>query len=417
MGAKNIFKKEVFLSWLWVVLCFISILVIVPVANTFQRFVSDNFGSEAFIYFVLFALAIAFVFIIYLLIYKLKIRSLTNYVWLFTVAGFYIYSILKLRNAPAEAVHLLEYGLLGFFLFKALIHHVRDKSLYFTASFFALLIGTFDEILQWITPQRMWDFRDVGLNALSGGLFQLGIWKVVKPKIISDKINANSIRILTSVFAICLVILGLCASNTPKRVASYTKLLPWLSFLRKEEPMSEFGNKFGDPEIGVFYSRLRLGELEKIDKQKGEEYAHTLNDSANMSYEQFLREYNPISNPFLHELRIHIFRRDTSFDKGNKTSDINEKKELYFIAYKENLILEKYFTRSVGKSAYSWGENKIKALESLIDKSKPYKSPVSANLITSFSEKTMWISIFAIISLLILLNLIFSKKQRKAINP
>jgi len=389
LGAKNIFKKEVFLSWLWVVLCFVSILVIVPVANTFQRFVSDNFGSEAFIYFVLFALAIAFVFIIYLLIYKLKIRSLTNYVWLFTVTGLYIYSILKLRNAPAEAVHLLEYGLLGFFLFKALIHHVRDKSLYFTASFFALLIGTFDEILQWITPQRMWDFRDVGLNALSGGLFQLGIWKVVKPKIISDKINANSIRILTSVFAICLVILGLCASNTPKRVASYTKLLPWLSFLRKEEPMSEFGYKFGDPEIGVFYSRLRLGELEKIDKQKGEEYAHTLNDSANMSYEQFLREYNPISNPFLHELRIHIFRRDTYFDKGNKTSDINEKKELYFIAYKENLILEKYFTRSVGKSAYSWGENKIKALESLIDKSKPYKSPVSANLITSFSEKTM----------------------------
>ncbi len=76
-----------------------------------------------------------------------------------------------------------------------------------------------------------------------------------------------------SFFASYLIILGLCASNTPRRVASYTRRIPWLSFLQKEEPMSEFGYKYKDPEIGVFYSRLSPKSLQKTDNLKGEQYA------------------------------------------------------------------------------------------------------------------------------------------------
>jgi len=408
---KNIFNKKISLSWLWVILCSITIFLTVPVARKIQKFVYNNWGSEVFGYFVLGVLAVASVGLLYSLIFKLKIRSLSRYIWLFIIAGLYIYFTLKLWKIPEEAVHFVEYGLLGFFLFKALSHHVRDKSIYITATLFALFIGTIDEILQWITPERYWDFRDAGLNALSGGLFQLAVWKVVVPKIISEKINLKSLRIFSSIFASCLIILGLCVSNTPDRVYRYTKKIPLLSFLQKEEAMSEFGYKHKDTEIGMFYSRLSPKNLQRTDSLKGKQYAQILNESIDKDYEQFIKEYSPITDPFMHELRVHIFRRDTYLGKGKSTLKLNDKKESYFIAYKENLILEKYFKNSIEKSVYSWNNDILHESEAIIDKSKHYESPVSANLFTSFSEKTVWIVILSLISFLFLINLILPSKK------
>jgi len=401
-----------------VVLCSISIFLIVPVGRAIQRFVSDKWGRATFGYSVLVVLATAFFYLIYFLTSKLKIRSASNYIWLFIIGGLYVYFTLKLWDIPEEAIHFLEYGLLGFFLFKALNHHIRDKSIYFTATLFALLVGTFDEILQWITPQRYWEFRDVWLNTLSGGLFQLAIWKVIRPKIISEKINFKSFKIFTYISASCLILLGLCVLNTPQRVASYTKRIPRLSFLQKEEPMSESGYKFKDPEIGIFYSRLHPKNLQKTDNLRGEQYAQILNESVDKDYEQFLREYNSITDPFMHELRVHIFRRDEYFNKGKSTSSLNEKKEFYLIAYRENLILEKYFSHSIEKSVYHWHKDISKELEAFADKSRPYESPVSANLFTSFSEKSIWVSIFALIFFLVLTNLFLPliKKQNRVTN-
>ena len=406
-------KKRAFLSWLWVVLCSIAIFLTVPVARRIQIFVSNHWGRILFMYFVLVVLAVSFVALLYFLIIKKKVRSPANYLWLFILSGLYAYFTVKLKHVPEEAVHFLEYGLLAFFLFKALSHHIRDRSIYITATFLTLLVGTFDEILQWITPDRYWDFRDAGLNALSGILFQLMIWKVITPKIISEKFSFKSLKIFSFSFVSCIIVLALCVSNTPNRVYSYTKHIKCLSYLQREEPMSEFGYKYKDPEIGIFYSRLSPSQLNKIDKQNGEEYARILNESFNRDYEQFLKDYSPTTNPFMHELRVHIFRRDSYFEKARVSSEIAEKKESYFIAYKENLILQKYFTQSVKKSVYSWDENKIKEAEILIDRNKPYISPVSANLFTSFSEKTVWISIIIILSFLVVINLIFPYIKRE----
>ena len=403
---------------MWVAFCSIAIFLTVPVARTIQTYVAKNLGKNAFIYFVLSVLALAFISLLYFLIFRLKIVSASNYVWLFVLTGIYAYFTLKLIKAPAEAIHFLEYGLLGFFLFRALTNHIKDKTIYVTATLLALIIGTFDETFQWITPGRFWSFHDVGLNTLSGGLFQVALWKVIKPKIISEKIRAESIKIFSSIFGVSLIVLGLCASNTPKRVEYYTKLMPWLSSLKKEEPMSEFGYKYEDPEIGVFYSRLNPEDLLKTDNAKGEEYAQILNQSVNKDYQQFIREYNPITDPFMHELRVHIFRRDRYFKKANKSSNPKEKKEFYLIAYKENLILKKYFNLSIKNSVYWWVDDKIKKIEALTEKNIYYESPVSANIFTAFSEKAMWISIFVLIFLLTMINLILpvEKKQSKTNN-
>ncbi len=403
---------------MWVVLYSVIIFLTVPVARKLQEFVAGRIGKNAFIYFVLSVVGLGFLSLVFFLIVRLRIHSPSRYIWLLVLAGFYSYFILYRVKSPAEAIHFLEYGLLGFFLFRALKYQTKDISIFFTATLFSTLIGTVDEIIQWITPRRFWSFHDVWLNTLSGGLFLLGLWTVVKPTGIFNTMNSKSIRVFSYTFIICILLLGLCASNTPHRVAYYTNLMPELSFLLKEESMSEYGYKIKDPEIGVFFSRLSLNELEEADKIKGTEYAQIINDTRKIKYDKFLEKYNPLSNPFLHELRIHVYRRNKYFNSSRENSKLDEKIEFLFIAYKENLILEKYFGNTINASVYGWDEKKIHEVESQIIKSKFYKSPVSAHLFTSFTERTVWIFIVSLVFLFVIVNLIlyYREEQLKETN-
>lgn len=442
-------KRKIILSWLWVVLCSLGIFAIVPLARTIQEFVAEKWGKEFFGYLVFLVLGAGILALLYFLIFKFKIKSPANYIWLGGIGAVYTYFTLKLWEVPVEAVHFLEYGLLGFFLFKALRHHVGDKSIYITAALLALFVGTFDEILQWVTPERMWDFRDVGLNGLSGGLFQVAVWKVVRPKDISPKIKPRSWRVVSVVLGGCLLLLGLCASNTPQRVAEYTRWFPALSFLQKEEPMSEFGYKYKDPQMGIiFYSRLSLKKIHKMDKKYGKNYGDILNKASKMRYQKFLNIYNPGANPFLHEVRVHIFRRNRYFHRAKKVSNPQRKERFYFVAYKENLLLEKYYRKTLKNSPYWWDKRKKMRLSSRLSsrlkrnteagekysskqkfreeesekqtktereenkikkKVEFYKTPVSSNLFTAFTEGEMWIVILSVLIFLFMGNWILGK--------
>lgn len=405
--SKNIY------SWIWVVLYSIIIFLTVPVARAIQRFVTKTLGNNAFIYFVLSVIGLGFLFILYFLIFRLKIRSPSRYVWLVIIAGLYFYFTLKLSKAPSEAIHFLEYGLLGFLLFRALKHQIKDISIYLIATLISTLIGTFDETIQWITPNRIWSFSDVWLNTLSAGLFLLGLLTVVKPVEISKRLTFKSIKIFSFTLIICMLILGLCASNTPNRVENYTNLVPRLFFLQEEESMSEYGYTIKDPDIGVFYSRLNKKELEDEDKTKGTEYAQILNHEIKMNYYQFLRKYNTITNPFLHEFRIHVFRRDVNYNNARRTARTKEKKEYFFIAYKENLILKKYFGNTLKNSSCLWDRGKMNIAEALIDKTQSYRSPVSAHLFTSFTERSVWIFNISLVFLIVIVNLILYYREKQ----
>lgn len=405
-------KWKKFFAWFWVALCTFAIFLIVPLARTIQSFVQARWGRSLFGYTVLVAAGGTFLVLIYYLYFKLNIRSPLNYIWLTIITGLYIYFTIKLWKVPVEAIHFLEYGLLGFFLFRAFRFTIKDKSIYLSAFLFGSFVGILDEILQWMVPLRYWDIRDVGLNCLSAALFQIALWKGISPKIISQKINPKSAKILSILLGMNLVLLGLCVSNTPKRVSSYTKLFPALSFLEKEESMSEFKLKHRDPEAGNFYSRLSLEELEKEDRENSDKNAQILKDSKDKDYGEFLRNFPGSIFPFLHEFRVHLFRRDKKFEEALKTDGAEEKRKFFFIAYKENLILEKYFGQTVRKSSYKWSEEKINQTETLINKNEPYTSPVSASLFSPSHEKIIWMTILIILVLLAILNYFFSRSRK-----
>lgn len=396
-------KKEKFLAWFWVALCAVAIFLVVPLARAIQNFVAERWGRSLFGYFVLTATAIAFVSLLYVLIFRLKIRSPSQYIWLSLVAGLYIYFTLKLWRSPEEAVHFLEYGLLGYFLFRALSYSIKDKSIYLVGFLLGALVGIIDEVLQWMVPNRYWDFRDVGLNALAAGLIQVAIWKGIRPPLIGQKIGLRSIRRVSLLIAVCIVLLGLCASNTPQRVAFYAGRMPILSFLLEEEPMYEFSLRHKDSAIGVFYSRLTLDELRKTDGEMADHYGQILKEWKEKDYGQFLRHHTPLLHPFLYEMRVHLFRRDRA-----------EEQRLFFIAFKENLILEKYFVQTLLKSSYAWDEDKAKDVAAKVDREKPYKSPVSRGVFIHLREKVLWAVLGGILLTLAGLNIALGHRERCA---
>lgn len=68
-----------------------------------------------------------------------------------------------------ERVHILEYGLLGWFSTSDAFRKNTVKNFAFCISF-VFFIGIIDEIYQWILPSRIGDIRDVLFN-VAGGLW------------------------------------------------------------------------------------------------------------------------------------------------------------------------------------------------------------------------------------------------------
>lgn len=400
------------LSWLLVLLCILAIFLIVPLARTIQSFISARWGRSLFGYSVLAAVCVACVTLLYLLIFRLKIRSFSHYFWLLLVAALYIYFTLQLWEVPEEAIHFLEYGLLGYLLFRALKFNIRDKSIYVTAFLIGSLVGIFDEILQWIVPLRLWDIRDVGLNSLSSGLLQIGIWKGIGPRGISQKIKAKSWRTLSIIIGVSLILLGLCHSNTPQRVSRYTNISPALSFLGKEEPMNRFKHRYDRPSVGTFYSLLSPNDLLEEDRQRASQNGQLLKEWKTKDFREFRRSFHLIINPLLYELRSHVEIRDRNFFEAAQTDDIALKKRFLLTAYKENLILEKYYGHTLEKSSYRWDEDLRATVEASIDKRTRYRSPVQFGIVFPWSEETMWLLIFGSIIFLIPFNLLISRFQK-----
>ena len=65
---------------------------------------------------------------------------------------------------------MLEYGLLAYLILRALQLDLADRPAYSWSLVLTTIVGLGDEIIQLILPQRFFEFKDVFLNMVSGGL-------------------------------------------------------------------------------------------------------------------------------------------------------------------------------------------------------------------------------------------------------
>ena len=376
-------------AWLTVAIWSLIIFMTIPLARTIGQFVAEHWGKQTFIYAVLASVAGALAIAIY---YNVRLRTVVNgrLLWLLaTAAVFVVYTLQLGKKSPEEAVHFVQYGVLSLVVFRALAFKRRDVAIYFAAALICGIIGTIDEIIQWLVPQRHWDLRDVWINFFAAALVQIAIAKGLKPSYIAIRPSPVNLRFLCRLLAVAAALMGACMLNTPARIAWYAERIPGLSYLKENESvMSEYGFRYNDPQIGIFRSRFSLPALEKTDRQRATEAAGILNIYQHRStYLEFLSIYTPVSDPFLHEARVHLFSRDFSFMRA---MEIGEKDERYAVllttAYRENQIMEKYFINTLLASDYGWPPNKVALAEKHVKQENVFVSWVSRHLITRFSQ-------------------------------
>jgi VanZ family protein len=379
--------------WLPVLLCYSVILATVPVARRLQKLVYSTAGPEFFTWFVIISILSGLAVLMYFFIFRLRIKRHSQYAWIFLCAGIVLYNTIRLGTHPEEAIHFLEYGALACFIFTALRRSIPDRTVYFSCLLLVSLAGISDELFQWMMPQRFWDFRDVGLNTLAGALFLTGIWGGIRPDMACRSVKKSSVTVLAVLLTANILVAGLCLLNSPDTVKRYTSAVDSLSWLEKEEPMAEYGFKHRDRDAGHFPSRMSVMALRQSDAENGALHGEALMRAltGGSAPDDLVHTYHPHIDSFIHEFLLHVTRRDESVEGMYRAADHGAASDYAFVASRENLILERYFEKTLAHSGLLLpDEVKARLSDFATIPGKEYTSEVGSSLITSFNVSHVW---------------------------
>ncbi len=394
-------------SWLYVVLWTLVIFVTIPLARAIQQYVYQEWNRDIFTYAVLLTVGVSLVAAI-IYVRRNRLSSRSSYLWLIAVSGILIFYTIDLgKRSPEEAVHFVQYGVLGMLVYRALTHHLQDASIYFAAAIVCGIFGTVDEFIQWLTPRRVWGLKDIWLNFFASVSVLTGIAKGLQPRYIDRKFSPANLRILCYLAITALSILGASLLVTPPRVAWVAERISWLGFLKYHDSVVlEYGYLYEDPEIGVFRSRFAPGKLKQMDRERAAEAANILDRYQDEhTYPAFLSLYSPITDPFVHEARVHLFRRDRYYNTAmNYENQLDEYARRLTIAWRENMIMEKYFSNTLQLSNYIWSDAKKALVQAHHRPNEVYDSWVSRGLFTQVRE---WQVVSFFIVLILVLCVIY----------
>lgn len=291
----------------------------------------------------------------------------------------------QLWEDPAEAVHFIQYGVLGCLLFYAFRSRRPDLTAHVAAALAGLLLGTVDEIIQWLTPDRFWDFRDLVINGAAATLVQPALWRLSPPE---ERLSVAALRLPLRLAVLEVMLLMACAAATPGRLASLAERWPALAPLTTTtNPMVEYGFQFDLPTIGTFRSRVDLEELRRIDRERATAVAAELDTYSPADYGRFLAEVNPTREPFLYELRVHLFARDANLAEALKLPEgAPGRARRMTIALREERLLETVFGATLKQSRFRLTTDTRAKLVAEADPDAPFDSRVARHLVTSISE-------------------------------
>ena len=385
------------LAWCAVILCS------VPMARALQGLVVGTVGRDAYLVVVFLALALAL---------GLSIRHSWRVVgpelgrrlpWLVVpglVAAGWTW---QLRHAPEEALHFVEYGVLGLLLFRALRFSIPDRALFPAVILLGALFGVLDELVQWLVPGRFWDLRDVSVDTMAVVLGLVALGGALRPPELSRRSSPRSVRRLCGLAAGLVLVSGLSLSNTPPRIQALARLVPALGYLEDYgSVMTEYGYLHPVPGVGRLYSRLDWPELRVQDRQRSVEVARILDGyPTSPDYRAFLWDYPPFGDSFVHELRVHLFRRDRYLDQlGEPGLPLAERQRLARTAWAEEHLLQACCAATIAASSYVLPADVWEPHEELLEGQGEYTSKVSRHLIVRFRQRQAWAVVGLLLAML-----------------
>ena len=162
-----IMGKAISKPWLiFIVFYVLFIYISLPFARTILNHLYASLGKDVL------SLSVNILLLIFILytsykLFKKGIKAIILTVTVLLIAFLFASDM----ERPEERIHFIQYGLLGFLMFKMF------KSFSFiilgVSVLMLFLVGGVDEIIQYFLPNRVGDIRDVIFNFL-GGL--LGLW-------------------------------------------------------------------------------------------------------------------------------------------------------------------------------------------------------------------------------------------------
>jgi len=305
-----------------------------------------------------------------------------GYVGRIVLVACILYYVSRFITVPAERVHFIEYGLVGIAIERVLRRYIRDAGRPFVAMLLAYFVGMGDETIQWLLSNRHGEIMDALLNGCGG---VLGVLLLPWPK---QSLTHSAHRLIFGMATIAIVL-----------SVSFT-------FATRD-----FGYMIVDDSKGFrFRSRIAPENLIDYDFQNRTLFGGILSRDMSLPYRKFLKKYPADESSFLHEMRVHIFRRDRYADQeGMKAARI---------ALKENQILETYFGQTLVEAGLAWPVERVRALYTRdANVTEPfYTSPVSDKVITGFSPLGFGIIGVGLLFLNGILFIFTSKKDFRYMN-
>lgn len=385
-------------SWSWVVAWSLTIFAAVPLARGVQVWVRESLGEAAFAWF-----AIGFVGVAVVAAARARVRARPPggsaehgpLLWLLAVAAVFVAATASLWSNPEEAMHFVQYGVLSLLLHRALAHRLRDRSIYLTATLGCVFVGGLEEVLQWFTPDRYFGLRDVALDGLGGALAQIGLAKGIAPPYVSPTFEPRGLRVLVRTALLVWSLLFACVLNTPSRVDFYAARIDALSHLATNPSvMMEYGYRYSAPRIGVFRSRLAPAALERADRERGASLGRFVAENR-QDYDEFLARHPAQRDPYAHEFRVHLFRRDyhARVLEENPQDPFRQWRSLAVV--REDRLLRRYFPEAFRAGQLALDPALQREFESRSEDSDRYESQVSKGLVTELRE---WQLIFGFVA-------------------
>lgn len=311
--------------------------------------------------------------------------EVADILWLAGVAAITVLWIRRLMGQPEEAVHFLEYGVLGVLLFRVFEDHVQDSTVYLSVTLTGILIGTVDEIIQWIVPGRFWDFRDIVLNGGAVALVQIAMWRLVKRP--AGPVSPSSLRLMCRLAAVQVLLLTVCTAVTPQRLNHLAGHLPLPDRLATGvDAICEYGYRHSVDDRTLFRSRMSVDEILRSDRDCAADLARDLQASRGRGG-LTRSNISPVVDPFGYEIRVHLFARNRNLDKALvREPGSRDRRRQMTTAWRENLILESFFGNTLEQSSYQWSPRRRYEIGESQDPDEIFVSRAGEHLITATSE-------------------------------
>ena len=379
-------RDSVVRDWLPVVAWTVFIYATIPLARAVQAWVREHWTAAAFSWVVYASVAIGVLAAIHQLRRRARPVARRQRIVLGLLAAIFAGGTWHLRGNPEEAMHLLQYGVLSLLLYRAYSHRYGDRAAFACAALLGAVLGIFDEVIQWAVPRRVFEFRDIIINVLSVLLIQAGLAAGLATRCRAIPAGLRSARAAWRLAALVLLLLLGCFSNTPAVWHPLQLSRPNLFVF--DEAMVQYGHRIRDPEVGWFRSRLTADQLRDTDRARAEEAGEILRRMGHDNeYGVFISRYSPVRDPFLHELRVHLFRRDRYWDLARANRDNPAKhQEFSRISFTEQRLLENWYPHTVRAAGMDWPAD-LRAHAEAASSGEPIESLVSRELLTGFTER------------------------------